>query len=82
VPLRVDQHARAEALLGLRQARLEEVLEEAVEERIARERPELDRIRLLKWIPELVRAQGEAILAVDPASVEEARSLLAEAAEL
>jgi len=29
-----------------------------------------------------VRAQGEAILAVDPASVEEARSLLAEAAEL
>jgi class 3 adenylate cyclase len=51
-------------------------------ERIARERPEFDRIRLRVWIPELLRAQGEAILAADPASLTQARTLFVEAAEL
>jgi hypothetical protein len=54
--------------------------EEAVE-RIARERPEFDRIRLRVWIPELIRAQGEAMLAADPASVTQARAEAAELAE-
>jgi hypothetical protein len=51
-------------------------------ERIICERPEFDRIGLRLWIPELLRTLSEAMPTADPASVDAARAILAEAAEM
>jgi predicted ATPase len=66
---------RAEILSGLGQP--ERALAPMIEER-----PELEGSSLGTWMPELLRVTGEMMLAADPASIEAARNLFAEAATL
>lgn len=51
-------------------------------ERIARERPDFGRSGLRVWVPELIRMQGEAVLAADPGTHDAALQLFREAADL
>ena len=44
--------------------------------------PEFDRIGLLSWRPEVLRVLGEAMLAADPASTDQASAQFAEAARI